>query len=264
MIKSLLKTLFIFFRTFVYAIKSYSPKTNIRILKRQWAQKTLADLGLELDIKKLEIADRKLILIGNHISYLDIIVLMAAHPDVVFLSKIEVARWPILGLAARRIGTLFVDRSSASSRADAKTQIARSIDQNLETVHLAGFPSGTTSLEESLPWKKGLFEIAQETNTRVQPFRITYTPLRKCAYIDDDQLFKSLMGLFVTPNKKVFLEWGPAFYVSDLKLQLEHTQLWTQRVSMSTTLISAAPNKTESPNYEDTPTFRPSYSFDVQ
>ncbi len=49
------------------------------------------------------------LLVANHLSYLDIVVLAARQPCV-FVSKSEVRAWPIFGWCAQLGGTLFVDR----------------------------------------------------------------------------------------------------------------------------------------------------------
>ncbi len=53
------------------------------------------------------------LLVANHLSYLDVIVL-ASQTDTVFVAKREVRRWPVFGVAAAFIGCIFVDRDSRS------------------------------------------------------------------------------------------------------------------------------------------------------
>ena len=196
---------------------------------------------------------RNLIMVGNHISFLDIIVLIAAEPRTVFLSKIEVAHWPIIGAGAKRMGTIFVKRDSADSRAQSKKNIYARLNTSKEQIYIAGFPSGTTSLNENTAWRKGLFEIAQDTNTDIQCFRFKYSPLRACAYIEQDNLLLTMIRLFQTPHKTVTLHWGPCGPITDLHWQMEAMQRWTQ-MQTPTDL-----------NYNDEKAFvRPAHSFEVQ
>lgn len=222
------KTLLIFARTLYYLCISFKKNCNLLELKQQWALSVLNELGVAVRVIDHHCQKRNLVFVGNHIGFLDIIVLIAIEPRIVFLSKAEVAKWPIIGAGAKRIGVIFVNRESSHSRAASKEAIFARLNANDESVYIAGFPSGTTCLHEELPWKKGLFEIAQTTNTDVQSFKLKYSPLRPCAYIDDDTLFGSLMGLFKTENKKVILEWGNSFQVSNLTEQIEATRQWTQ------------------------------------
>lgn len=221
------KTITIFIKTFYYLVISYFPKANVTALKKQWALSVLQSFGLDLRVIGDNSAENNLVLVGNHIGFLDIVVLMAVEPRAVFLSKAEVARWPIIGSCARRIGTLFVNRESSNSRASAKLALAERL-KNSNSTYLAGFPSGTTTLNEDIPWKKGLVEIAAETNTKVQVFKMKYTPARACAYIDDDTLFSSMSQVFNTSNKSVLFEWGSCESITDVILQTQKFQQWTQ------------------------------------
>ena len=49
------------------------------------------------------------LLVANHLSYVDILVLSAVHPFL-FVAKSEVREWPLFGLLARLAGTLFIRR----------------------------------------------------------------------------------------------------------------------------------------------------------
>jgi lyso-ornithine lipid O-acyltransferase len=222
----LMKTFSIFFITFTYLVRSFFPNANVNELKKKWALQILSKFEIEIVQKNMCETTRQLILVGNHISFLDIIVLVAIHPEVVFLAKKEIASWPIIGAGAKRIGTIFVNRNSAESRAKAKASIKSVFQNKFKETHIAGFPSGTTTLYEEKPWKRGLFEIAQYCQVEIQPFRIRYAPLRECAYIDEDSLVKSLMLLFKTKNKKVFCEWGQAVEIYDLDRQLAEVKSW--------------------------------------
>jgi 1-acyl-sn-glycerol-3-phosphate acyltransferase len=222
-----LKTSYIFFRLLVYYFKSFQKNSKINILKQQFAIEVLKLLGFQLKLSGQPVLKNKLILVGNHISYLDILVLLAVHPESVFLAKSEVAGWPIIGPVAKKIGTVFVVRDSKNSRQDTKLQIEKKLLNHIGTLQIAAFPSGTTTLFEEKPWRKGLFEIAQNTKTDIQPFKISYSHPRECAYIDDDQLFSSLMNLFKLKNKTVTFDWGTSFKVSKLDEQIENTRRWT-------------------------------------
>jgi 1-acyl-sn-glycerol-3-phosphate acyltransferase len=207
----MLKALYVFYRTFRYLVVSYLPGTEILVLKKQWADEILAYFGLSLEISGFPPQQKPVILLGNHISFIDIIVVMAAHPEVVFLAKKEVGEWPIIGPTAKRVGTLFVDRS-AKNKNFVRQQIS---DELLRTrSHLVVFPSGTTTLDEGLPWKKGMFEISQEFGIPIQTFKVVYSHPRVCAYIDDDTMLGQMKKLFAVKNKKVKFTWLNSFTVA--------------------------------------------------
>ena len=96
---------------------------------------------LGFGVSVLGTAPRSGLLVSNHLSYLDILVYGATVPCV-FVSKLEVRSWPLLGLLASLGGTVFIDRRSAASAAEAARRI--------ETLLTAGllvliFPEGTSS-----------------------------------------------------------------------------------------------------------------------
>lgn len=228
MLLGFFKTVFIFYRTLVYSIAASKKNADYYKIKKNWSQEILKILGFKLVIKNVPSDEKKIILLGNHISYLDIIVLFAAYPNVIFLAKSEVANWPIIGPGAKNVGTLFVHRDSSQSRLLTKNKIQDFLENDTSDLKIAAFPSGTTTLSEEKPWKKGLFEVAQITNTKVQPFKIKYSHKRECAYIDEDDLFTSLMKLFSIKNKSVVFEWGTAFTITNLDDCIEKARAWTQ------------------------------------
>lgn len=95
------------------------------------------------------------LLVSNHLSYLDILVLVSLTPAV-FVSKSEVKNWPVFGWFARLAGTLFVDRTRRSD----VTRMNAQIEQSLTTGNVVVlFPEGTSwNGQEVLPFKSSLLE----------------------------------------------------------------------------------------------------------
>lgn len=112
--------------------------------------------------------------VGNHASWLDIFVLNAAQ-RIFFISKSEVAGWPVIGLLARVAGTLFVRRDARAAR----TQTA-DLEARLQAGHqLLFFPEGTsTDGLRVLAFKPTLFQafFAPELRAKahIQPVAIVY------------------------------------------------------------------------------------------
>jgi 1-acyl-sn-glycerol-3-phosphate acyltransferase len=108
--------------------------------------------------------------VANHMSWLDIPVLATAL-DARFISKDEVAGWPLLGKLARRGGTLFVARDRRHEVAAQKDGIAARLCAG-ESLIL--FPEGTTSDGRGvLPFRSSLFAAAPFA-ARVQPLALRY------------------------------------------------------------------------------------------
>lgn len=104
-----------------------------------------------------EINKKGYIITSNHASFLDIFLLSALYRTV-YLSKIEVAAFPVVGQIAWLMGIIFVDRSSHSNRRRVLLKIAKETQGRILTV----FPQGTTgSIKDHLPFKRGIFKTVQ-------------------------------------------------------------------------------------------------------
>lgn len=110
-------------------------------------------------------------LVCNHLSYIDIPVLLA-HVDGVFLAKSEISRWPVLGHLARVTGTLFVDRERKADLLRVNEALENSLDSQWGVIV---FPEGTsTSGESVLPFKSSIFEVAVRAGCPVYHASVSY------------------------------------------------------------------------------------------
>jgi 1-acyl-sn-glycerol-3-phosphate acyltransferase len=113
--------------------------------RARWIQQSALGMLKSLNIKyKVEghPATRGLV-VSNHLSYLDILVLSAAMPCF-FVAKMEIGGWPFFGKAARSGGTIFVDRSSLASA----NSVAEQMTERLKLPTLIPvllFPEGTST-----------------------------------------------------------------------------------------------------------------------
>jgi 1-acyl-sn-glycerol-3-phosphate acyltransferase len=97
------------------------------------------------------------LLVCNHLSYLDVLVLAALTPSL-FVAKSEVRQWPVFGWFARLAGSIFVNRSKPSQAACSADEIAVALRDDALVVL---FPEGTSSGGETvLPFKSSLLEPA--------------------------------------------------------------------------------------------------------
>jgi lyso-ornithine lipid O-acyltransferase len=97
------------------------------------------------------------LLVSNHLSYLDILVLSALTPAV-FVAKREVKHWPVFGWFARLGGTLFVDREKRTQVGELTEALRGVLDQKVLVIL---FPEGTSSDGHTvLPFKSSLLEPA--------------------------------------------------------------------------------------------------------
>lgn len=156
---------------------------DLNHLKSQWANEMLRRLKVQVETIGTPTEARQILLVGNHISYLDIPLLMSKVTGISFVAKSELQSWPIFGAAAKKANTIFVKRGHHGSAKSAMKTIEQAL---IDGMRIGLFPSGTTTLDESKSWRRGSFEIAAKTNSYIQPFRISYKPLRAVAYIDQD------------------------------------------------------------------------------
>src|ERR1043166_2583831 len=95
------------------------------------------------------------LLVSNHMSYLDIVVLSSIRPCI-FVAKRDVASWPLFGWLAHAAGTIFVDREQRFSSGKAVNAIRDAIAGGSAVVL---FPEGTSSDGSTvLPFKSALLE----------------------------------------------------------------------------------------------------------
>lgn len=111
------------------------------------------------------------LLVSNHLSYVDILALGSLQPTV-FLSKADVARWPLFGWFAKRTGTLFLKREQRGDVAEAGAQFKTVINAGLP---LVAFLEGTsTDGRGILPFRSSLLEPAVQQGWPVTPVWIGY------------------------------------------------------------------------------------------
>lgn len=112
------------------------------------------------------------LLVSNHLSYLDIVVLSSIRPCV-FVAKRDVASWPLFGWLAHAAGTIFVDRERRFSSPKVVNGIRDAIAGGSVVVL---FPEGTSSDGSTvLPFKSALLESAVQPRSPSQP-RPSSTP----------------------------------------------------------------------------------------
>lgn len=176
-----------------------------------WAQEMLRVLGIGLDVRGRPPEHGPVLLVANHISWLDILVLHAAR-HCRFVSKSEVRHWPLIGTLATGAGTLYIERSS---RRDALRVVHRMADSLRSGDVLAVFPEGTTSDGvDLLPFHGNLIQAAVSANVPAQPVALQFIDtdtgarsLSPC-YIGDDTLVQSLWRTLTGPPITAVVSFG--------------------------------------------------------
>lgn len=134
-------------------------------------------LGIRVHLSGAPIAPGPVLLVSNHISWLDIPVLGSIAP-LSFVAKNEVATWPFVSMLAKLQRTVFIDRTRRSSVARTRGQILERLTAK-ERIIL--FAEGTSSDgNQVLPFKSSLFAAIEPNESNgdghlVQTVAIVYT-----------------------------------------------------------------------------------------
>lgn len=176
-------------------------------LRRRYAGRVLAALGLEIDVAgDPPPYDEPVLVVANHVSWLDPYALNCLT-GARFVAKSEVAGWPVVGHSARRFGSFFIERGSCRSAARVKDQMARAL-RSRDPV--AAFPeSTTTDGRRLLPFYPAMFQAAIDARAMVQPVALRYLasdgrPTDAAAFVDDMTIADSLRRLL--PQRKLVVE----------------------------------------------------------
>jgi lyso-ornithine lipid O-acyltransferase len=122
------------------------------------------------------------LIVANHRSTADILLLLRAFGGQM-VSRADVAHWPLVGIAARSVGTLFVDRSDAASGATTVRMI-RGLLARSSTVIV--FPEGTTFPGDQVrPFLGGAFIAALRAGADVVPVGIAYQTGSGASFVNE-------------------------------------------------------------------------------
>ena len=118
-------------------------------------------VGIRLNVEG-EVAEKQgVLLISNHVSWIDIAVLSAVAP-VSFVAKQEVASWPFVSWLAKLQRSVFVDRNRRNEVGDKANEILSRLEDG---DHIVLFAEGTSSDGNGVvPFKTALFAAAKPTN----------------------------------------------------------------------------------------------------
>jgi len=176
-----------------------------------WSLEMLAVLGIRLELHGQPCASGPMLLVANHISWLDILVMHAAR-YCRFVAKADVMRWPLIGTLATGGGTIYIERAS---RRDALRVVHHVADSLKRGEVVAVFPEGTTSDgTDLLPFHGNLFQAAVSANAPAQPVALSFIDTRTRAlsltpcYVGDDSLLVSVWRTLAGPPVTALVRYG--------------------------------------------------------
>lgn len=176
-----------------------------------WARGMLARLGVRLELRGDPPLSGPMLLVANHISWLDIVVMHAAR-YCRFVAKADVKRWPLVGTLATGAGTIYIERES---RLDALRVVHRVAESLGRGDVVAVFPEGTTSDGGGvLPFHANLIQAALSAGAPVQPVALgfvdsaTGSASLTASYIGEDTLVASLWRALTGPPITAIVRYG--------------------------------------------------------
>ena len=189
---------------------SASPAQRAQYIA-EWSRGLLRLVNVTVNIQGTPQVHGPLLVVLNHVSWLDILVMLAAQP-VCFVSKSEVRHWPVIGWLATNVGTLYIERAS---RRDAMRVVHQVADQLRAGGIIAVFPEGTTTDGASvLPFHGNLLQAAISSSSPVQPVALRFLELSgersmSPIYIDDDTLLSSVWRMLRAQPVTASLDFLP-------------------------------------------------------
>lgn len=122
------------------------------------------------------------LVICNHRSAIDVGVMLATFGGTM-VSRADLSRWPLIGAAARSVGTVFVNRSNAESGAVTIRIVQQHLQQGM-TINL--FPEGTTfDGDEVRPFHGGAFVSAVRAEAEILPVGLAYPSASGAAFVNE-------------------------------------------------------------------------------
>ena len=186
-----------------------------------WHRAATRIIGLRIVQRGVPSDRRPLLILSNHVSWLDITVIGSLMP-LSFIAKAEVRRWPIFGLFAKLQRSIFVERE----RRGATGRVTGEIADRLKSGHaMVLFAEGTSSNgTHVLPFRTALIGAARQAiaaaddRVWVQPLAIAYTRLQglplgryrkpRIAWYGDMSMAPHLWGVLKRSAIDVDVVWG--------------------------------------------------------
>jgi len=217
-------SLFYIFRYLVKAIfVGHDLQRSLRLLS-QWTRILTKGIGLKIEVFG-DIPKEAGLLVCNHRSYTDPFLLfgnMAAVP----VGKAAVANWPIIGLAGKLAGAVFINRTSIESRKAARSAIADRLKNGFFVINYA---EGTTHTNpQTIDFKPGLFKEAALAQFPIYPVALEYQ-LVADAWVGDDVFIRHFLACFGKKHTYARVRIGPAISNTNTSELMIQTKGWIDR-----------------------------------
>lgn len=205
------------------SLQGFDLQRSMRI-RRKWANKVLFKVGVRIEEEGIPPTGKGL-LVGNHRSYLDPIILLR-NIDAWPVAKAEIANWPVIGKGAAMAGILYLRREDAGHRAKILGLIRETIDAGHPVIL---FPEGNTCdiPDKTLPFLTGGFRLAAKHGFQVTPIAFYYKDPRDF-WVGEVSFLAHAWQSFKRDSIPVKVCYGPAMCNSDSAALLADAHTWIE------------------------------------
>ncbi|WP_212817915.1 lysophospholipid acyltransferase family protein [Polymorphospora rubra] len=192
------------------------PRRQRDVVVRAWARAVLRAVGVRLVVRGRP-PRRRALLVANHVSWLDPLVLLAVAPARM-IAKREVRDWPLIGALVAAGGTILVDRERPRSLPATVAAVRSALAGDAV---VAVFPEGTTWCgRETGRFRPATFQAAVDTGAPVVPVSLRYgrstgTATTVAAFLGDDTLWASVRRVLAAPDLTVTVTARAALHPGD-------------------------------------------------
>ncbi|WP_218010768.1 lysophospholipid acyltransferase family protein [Herbidospora mongoliensis] len=198
---------------FAMFARRLSPDTLSRITMA-WSRLLLRTLGVKVSVSrgfsfvggsavaaKAVSGEAGSLMVANHISWLDPLVMAAVMPARL-LAKSEIAAWPLIRTLVAGSGAIFIDRERLSLLPGTVGEVTGALRAG-DTV--IAFPEGTTWCGQSMGgFRPAMFQAAIDAGAAVRPATIRYTEdettSARPSYVGGDSLVGSITRVASTKH----------------------------------------------------------------
>jgi 1-acyl-sn-glycerol-3-phosphate acyltransferase len=176
-----------------------------------WANAVLHIFGLRvITIGRVAQRTRGRCIVSNHRGVADVLVLLRTFGGRM-VSRADLSQWPLIGIGARKLGTVFVDRARATSGATT-IRTVRELLRAGATVTI--FPEGTTFAGDGVrPFHAGGLAATLRTGAEIVPVGLAYSSQSQAAFLDE-AFTHHLSRMAAAPPSFVVVSVGAPMHVA--------------------------------------------------
>ena len=163
--------------------------------QRHYCRFVMRSLGIRISLCGNPVRNLPgVLVVSNHVSWTDVFAIGAVMPGS-FVARADLVEWPAIGLAARMMGIIPIERASLRKLPDVVHTVTNRLGEGRTVV---AFPEGTTYCgPHHGRFRPAVFQGAVRSGRPVQPVRLTYRhadgrPSTLTAFLGSDSLWNSL------------------------------------------------------------------------